>query len=138
MRTHTIRPAFATGIAAVLLAATPLLASAQEDLRSELKPAERTPDSQVELRNESRWSIEQLFFAPIGSGRWGPNPVSNNSIQPGDTFTLTDIRSDKYDDKIVDEDGNECVVRSVALCGDDKIWHLGDRDLLKCQSRTHQ
>jgi hypothetical protein len=99
---------------------------------------ERTPDSQVELRNDSRWSIRQLYFAPVDSERWGPNQVSHSSIHAGDSFTLTDIRCDKYDVKIVDEDGDECVVRSVALCGADKVWHLGDKDLLKCQARTHQ
>ncbi|MEO6688387.1 MAG: hypothetical protein ABIS07_09990, partial [Dokdonella sp.] len=99
---------------------------------------DRAPDSQVELRNESRWSIRQLYFAPIDSERWGPNQVSHNSIHAGDSFTLTDIRCDKYDVKLVDEDGDECIVRSIALCGADKIWHLSDKDLLKCQARTHQ
>jgi hypothetical protein len=138
MHAFTTRPRLLIGITTALLAAAPLFAPAQEDLKSEMKPAIREPDSQVELHNESRWSIEQLFFAPIGSDRWGPNQVSHNAVRPGDTFTLTNIRCDKYDVKLVDEDDNECVVRNVALCGDDKIWRLGDHDLLQCQSHTHQ
>jgi hypothetical protein len=133
--THSI---LQTGVIGALFAAAPLLAIAQDDLKSELKPVDRAPESQVELRNDSRWSIRQLYFAPIDSERWGPNQVSHNSIHAGDSFTLTDIRCDKYDVKIVDEDGDECVVRNIALCGADKIWRLGDKDLLKCQAHTHQ
>jgi hypothetical protein len=125
-------------IVGAFLATAPLIAVAQDDLKSELKSVDRTPDSQVELRNDSRRSIRQLYFAPIDSERWGPNQVSHNSIHAGDSFTLTDIRCDKYDVKLVDEDGDECIVRNIALCGADKIWHLGDKDLLKCQAHTQQ
>ena len=137
MRSFTTRSMpMMMSIATALLAAAP--AFAQQDLKSDLKPAYREPDSQIEFRNDSRWSIEQLFFAPVGSDHWGPNQISHAPMRSGDRFTLTSIRCDKYDVKIIDEDDNECVVRDVALCGDEKVWRLGDRDLLKCQSRTRQ
>jgi hypothetical protein len=138
MKKSILRSTLRAGLIGSLLAAVPFAAVAQDDIKSELKPVDRSPDAQVELRNESRWSIRQLYFAPIDSDRWGPNQVSHNSIHAGDSFTLTDIRCDKYDVKIVDEDGDECVVRSIALCGADKVWRLGDKDLLKCQARTSQ
>jgi hypothetical protein len=138
MHNFTPTPILKAAVIGALFATTPLIAIAQDDLKSELKPVDRTPDSQVELRNESRWSIRQLYFAPIDSERWGPNQVSHNSIHSGDRFTLTDIRCDKYDVKLVDEDGDECVVRDLSLCGADKIWRLGDKDLLKCQAHTKQ
>lgn len=138
MQKFIAHPLLNAALVGALFATSPLLAVAQSDMKSELKPVDRTPDSQIELRNESRWSISQLYFAPIDSERWGPNQISHNPIHAGDSFTLTDIRCDKYDVKLVDEDGDECIVRNVALCGADKIWHLGDKDLLKCQSHTHQ
>jgi hypothetical protein len=138
MHNSIIRSTLSASLISALLATLPVVAAAQDDLKSELKPIDRSPDAQVELRNESRWSIRQLYFAPIDSDRWGPNQVSRGSIHAGDSFTLTDISCDKYDVKIVDEDGDECVVRSVALCGADKVWRLGDKDLLKCQARTRQ
>ncbi len=135
MQTITRSATKAIAIAA-FFATLPLPASAQDDMKANLKPVDRMSDSQVQLRNESRWSIRQLYFAPVDSDRWGPNQVSHSSIRSGDSFTLTGIRCDKYDVKLVDEDGDECIVRDVALCGTDKIWHLGDRDLLKCQSHS--
>jgi len=136
MRSFTTHPMLIMSIATALFAAAP--AFAQDDLKSELKPTDRDADSQVKFRNQSRWSIEKLFFAPVGSDHWGPNQIRHTPVHPDDTFTLTGIRCDKYDVKIIDEDDNECVVRDVALCGDDKVWRLGDRDLLKCQAHTHQ
>ena len=135
---NIIQSTLKAAIVGAVLASAPFIANAQDRMTSELKPVDRAPESQVELRNDSRWSIRQLYFAPIDSDRWGPNQVSHNSIHAGDSFTLTDIRCDKYDVKLVDEDGDECIVRSVALCGADKIWHLGDKDLLKCQAHTKQ
>jgi hypothetical protein len=119
------------------LSAAPFV-SAQEDLEAHIRNDDRPPDSQVELRNDSRWSIQELYFAPVGSDRWGPNQLSHDAVRPGDSFTLTGIRCDKYDVKLIDEDGDKCVVRSVSLCAADKIWHIDDRDLLSCQSHVPQ
>ena len=138
MFTLTPRSVFKSGLIGVILAAAPALAIAQQDMQSDLKPTDRVPDAQVELHNESKWSIQQLYFAPIGSDRWGPNQLTRNAVHTGDSFTLTGIRCDKYDAKLVDEDGNECIVRNIALCASDKVWRIGDQDLLKCQARTPQ
>jgi hypothetical protein len=129
--------ALQSGILGVAFAAAPVFA--QEDIKSQLKPAQSPiDDSQVELRNDSRWSLQELYFAPVGSDRWGPNQLSRKAVHPEDSFTLTGIRCDKYDVKLVDEDDNECVVRDVALCATDKIWHINDRDLVRCQTRTQR
>lgn len=136
MRSFTTHPMLIMSIATALFAAAP--AFAQDDIKAQIKPADRPSDSQVEFHNESRWSIEQLFFAPVGSDHWGPNQIRSTPVHPDDTFTLTGIRCDKYDVKLVDEDDNECIVRDVAVCGSDKVWRLGNRDLLKCQARTQR
>ncbi|MFI4969605.1 MAG: hypothetical protein ACHP7D_05325 [Lysobacterales bacterium] len=132
------RSAFKASLIGVVFAAAPMFALAQQDMQSDLKPVDKAPDSQVELRNESKWTIQQLYFAPIGSDRWGPNQLSHNAVRTGDSFSLTGIRCDKYDAKLVDEDGDECIVRNIALCASDKIWRIGDKDLLKCQAHTPQ
>ncbi|HEU4665155.1 MAG TPA: hypothetical protein VFS55_14095 [Dokdonella sp.] len=120
----------------VALAAAP--AFAQDDLEAKMKGDDRPSDAQVELRNQSRWSLQELYFAPIGSDRWGPNQLGHHSVHPDGTFTLTGIRCDKYDVKMVDEDDNECIVRDVSLCGADRIWRIDNRDLERCQARTNR
>ena len=113
-------------------------AFAQQDLETKMKGNERPSDSQVELRNQSRWSLQELYFAPVGSDHWGPNQLGHHSVHPDDTFTLTGIRCDKYDVKMVDDDDNECIVRDVSLCGADRIWRIDNRDLSRCQARTNR
>lgn len=137
---HTLSNCFTlkSGLIGIVLAVAPVLAIAQQDMQSDIKPVDKAADSQIELHNESKWSIRQLYFAPIGSDHWGSNQLTRNAVRTGDTFTLTGIRCDKYDAKIVDEDGDECIVRDIALCASDKIWRIGDKDLLKCQARTPQ
>jgi hypothetical protein len=112
-------------------------AFAQQDLESQMKPVERASDSQVELRNNSNWDLRELYLAPVGSDHWGPNQISR-SIRPDDSFTLTGIRCDKYDVKLVDEDDSECIVRDVAMCAQDKVWRINDRSLERCQRRTQR
>ena len=124
--------------AALGLAMTAAPAFAQQDLEAQMKPVERASDSNVELRNNSNWALRELFLAPVGSDHWGPNQLSRNVLRPDDAFTLTGIRCDKYDVKLVDEDDSECIVRDVALCGQDKTWRINDRSLERCQRRTQR
>jgi hypothetical protein len=35
--------------------------------------------------------------------------------------------------KLVDEDGDECVVEAVDVCGEDDEWLITDEDLLDCE-----
>lgn len=132
-----LRTLLSASLVGTLLATVPVAALAQQDLKADMREAPPA-EAQIQLRNESKWSIQQLFFAPIDSNHWGPDQLNRHSVRMGDTFTLTGIDCDKYDVKIVDEDGDECIVRSVALCASSKIWTLTNNDLLKCQSRTEQ
>ncbi len=43
------------------------------------------------------------------------------------------MRCSNYDLKMVDEDGDECVVEQQYLCGDEGDWVLTDGDLLDCE-----
>jgi hypothetical protein len=113
-------------------------AFAQQDLEAQMKSTDRASDSNVELRNNSNWALKELFFAPVGSDHWGPNQLSHDIIRPDDSFTLTGIRCDKYDVKLVDEDDNECIVRDVSLCAQDKTWRISDHSLDRCQRRTER
>jgi hypothetical protein len=47
---------------------------------------------------------------------------------------LTGIPCDTWDVKLVDEDGDECVVQDVNICGAGDTWVINSKDLLKCQA----
>lgn len=98
-------------------------------------PALAEFESKVEIRNDSQWSIHNLYLSDVDSEEWGPDQLGEHVIESGGgKFTLTDIPCDAYDIKLVDEDGDECVVAAVPLCVDDNEWVITDEPLLACQN----
>lgn len=92
--------------------------------------------SSIKVMNKSKWEIHHMFLSPTGETEWGPDQLGEAVIKTGGTFTLTDIECNKYDIKIVDEDGDECVVAGVSLCDDSAVWNITDERLLKCEKKS--
>ena len=65
--------------------------------------------------------------------QWGPDQLGEEVLAKGDSFTLTNIDCDEYDIKVVDEDGDECIIEAVSLCRDNSYWKITDKELLECE-----
>jgi hypothetical protein len=87
----------------------------------------------VKMTNASRWEIHHVFLSASDEQSWGDDQLEDEILAPGDSLTLTGISCDLYDVKIVDEDGDECVIEEVDLCGDHSQWKITDQDLLECE-----
>jgi hypothetical protein len=87
----------------------------------------------VKIINGSSWDVHHLFLSPVSDEAWGADQLRDNIIQSGEAFTITGIPCDSYDVKVVDEDGDECVIEEVDLCNADKYWKITDDDLLECE-----
>jgi hypothetical protein len=87
----------------------------------------------VKVINQSKWEIHHLFLSAASEEEWGPDQLGEDVLNKGDSFTITDIPCDKYDIKVVDEDGDECVIEAVDLCRDKSFWKITDKDLLECE-----
>ena len=74
-------------------------------------------------------------LSPSDESDWGDDQLGAQTIETGEQFTLTltGIPYDKRDVKVVDEDGDECVVEIAGLCEDADRWVINDSDLLGCQ-----
>lgn len=93
--------------------------------------------SSIKVHNKSKWEIHHLYLSPTSeTDEWGPDQLGEEVIKTGGTFTLTDIECNKYDIKIADEDGDECVVNAVSLCNDAAVWNITDDRLLKCEKKS--
>ena len=101
-------------------------------------PAAAAGDSKVVLKNLSHWAIHELYFSPTEEREWGEDQLGKHTINTGETFTLTGVPCDSYDVRVVDEDGDACVVENVALCADKEKWVISDEDLLACQNNTSE
>jgi len=87
----------------------------------------------VKIINQSKWEIHHVYLSSSGDDEWGPDQLEDEILAKGDSLTLTDIACDLYDVKVVDEDGDECVIEEVDLCNDHSYWKITDKQLLACE-----
>ena len=87
----------------------------------------------VKIINQSKWEIHHIYLSPSGNDEWGPDQLEDEILTKGDSLTLTGISCDLYDVKVVDEDGDECVIEEADLCGDHSYWKITDKELLACE-----
>lgn len=87
----------------------------------------------VKIINQSKWEIHHIFLSSSDEPEWGPDQLEDEILGKGDSITLTDIECDLYDIQVVDEDGDECVIEEVDLCGDHSYWKITDKALLECE-----
>ncbi len=93
-------------------------------------------DAAVSIKNRSSWDIHELYLSSVDDNDWGPDQLGEEVIAGGESFKLHGIPCDAYDVRLVDEDGDVCVVNAVALCVDQDAWVINDDDLLACQEET--
>jgi hypothetical protein len=94
-------------------------------------------DSKITVVNQSMWAIHELYLSSTDESEWGPDQLGPTTvIGTGEQFQLNRIPCDSYDVRLVDEDGDECVVGGVPLCADSDTWVITDEDLLTCQVAT--
>jgi hypothetical protein len=88
----------------------------------------------VTVVNESEWRLDHLYLSSVDDNEWGPDQLGASVIGKNESFKITDIPCDAYDVKLVDEDGDECIIESVDLCGSKETWKVTSKDLLACQA----
>lgn len=104
-------------LAIALLACFPIAASAAD----------------VVFVNKSSWEIHEIYFSPAKQKNWGEDHLDKEVLQKGDSLTLSGVTKGKWDVRVVDEDGDECVLEDVQINGSDK-WVITDKELLACQA----
>src|SRR5678815_2718228 len=94
--------------------------------------------SDLTIHNRSKWAVHQLFLSPAKENEWGPDQLKSHTIEPGASFTLNQIPCNTYDIKVVDEDGDECIIQGEKFCGHEATWDLTDDELLNCEGYGDQ
>lgn len=89
------------------------------------------------IDNQSEWDIHELYFSPAHESDWGPDQLGDDVIESGESFVLTKIAKGEYDVRIVDEDGDSCVVSDVDFASSES-FQLTDKLLLGCQAATEE
>lgn len=92
----------------------------------------------VVVINDSSFAIFQLFISPTDRFLWGEDRLGWDILESGARVRIRDIPCGKYDVRLVDEDGDACVVYRVPICGKRTEWVIRDADLLACQWLTFE
>jgi hypothetical protein len=85
------------------------------------------------IENKSDWDIHHLYLSSTDEQQWGPDQLGDHVLKSGTSFTLNNIPCDKYDIKVVDNDGDECVIAAITMCKDHTHWNLTNKELLGCE-----
>jgi hypothetical protein len=88
----------------------------------------------VTVRNKSAWSIFHLYLSPADQDDWGPDQLGKEVVGTGDSFKIMGIPCDEYDVRLIDEDGDECMIFEVDICGKSETWEITSSDLLECEA----
>ena len=85
------------------------------------------------LINRSSYTIRRLYLSPTSLGIWGYDRLGSNVLNPGYKVTVQ-IEPGYYDMKLVDEDGDSCVVSDIDFRNSDYLV-LNNANLLACELR---
>lgn len=90
-------------------------------------------DSTLTIENDSSYAFAEINLSPEDSTSWGSDLLGADILAPGEVLELSGVTCDVYDIRIVDDEGDECVLTSVDLCLDNAIWTIDDAELAACQ-----
>lgn len=81
--------------------------------------------------NESHYRIDHLYVSPNTYANWGYDRLGQYVLQPGYRYDVS-VFPGWYDVKLVDVNGDQCVVNSVDFRYGD-AWTITDSVLLYCE-----
>jgi len=99
----------------------------------------QSPAYSIRVENNSSYAIYKVYLPStsrlaILTGNWGPDLLGTHALSSGYFFTIA-AESGTYDLRLVDQDGDTCIVPRVAVDGD-TTWRITNIWLLACQWRT--
>ena len=85
----------------------------------------------VTLSNESGLTINRFYMSSTNDGSWESDLLGNGVLRSGYHTTIYADRGD-YDVKLVDRDGDQCIVKGVTVSGDRTLTITSDM-LMQCE-----
>src|SRR5689334_3700915 len=86
--------------------------------------------------NTTSVEIDELYLAPAGTDRWGPNQTLNDkdkSVDADERLKLSGVEPGRYDVRLKDARGRTCVVKNVEVkAGGKYAFEIGDQQLTDC------
>jgi hypothetical protein len=84
------------------------------------------------ISNDSDYSVHHLHVTPAHKVSWGKDWLGSDVLLPHEEVTLSGLNCDEYDIKLIDDEGDVCIVEDVDLCQKDAHWELTNKELAAC------
>lgn len=98
-------------------------------------PAITAPDA-VTLHNHSGYGVFHLYVGAVGAQSWGSDLLGRSPLHDGRSAGLRGVSCGRYDLRLVDEDGDECVLHNQDLCPEPTGAVLNSAELAGCTGWT--
>ena len=82
--------------------------------------------------NASDYDVHHLYLAPSHKPTWGRDWLGKDVLSPGEALLITGLDCSEYDVKVIDEEGDACVIEDIDLCQEDLHWEITNRVLQNC------
>lgn len=86
----------------------------------------------ITIDNDSSYAVHHLFLTPAHEVHWGPDMLGRDVLDLHEYATLSGLDCSDYDLKLIDHEGDECVIEDIDLCLQDAHFHLTDQALTAC------
>jgi hypothetical protein len=86
------------------------------------------------IRNGSEFDISQIFLSKVSHSTWEEDVLGLSVLRSGRSVDVTNIDPGFYDVKLVDEDGDVCILHRINLLRD-RTWSINTEGLLDCEFR---
>lgn len=86
----------------------------------------------ISVQNDSSYAVHHIFLTPAHETHWGPDQLGADVLESHEVITLAGLDCEEYDLKLVDHEGDTCVIEDIDLCLQDAHWALTDGQLSAC------
>jgi hypothetical protein len=91
----------------------------------------------MQFWNMTGETVDQLYLAPAGTDKWGPNQCLNDedkTVDADERLLLKGVAPGQYDVKLHDVKGRSCLVKNVEVkAGGKYAFSIEEKELTDCK-----
>ncbi len=91
-----------------------------------------TGDGSITVHNRSGYALFHLYLSAPQRNAWGDDLTHNHTFHNNTTLALQGVSCGRYDIRLLDEDGDECVLRDQSVCGEHGGLTLNGAEVATC------
>lgn len=95
-------------------------------------PSTGTSDGTITVHNRTGYALFHMYLSAPTRNAWSEDHTHNHTFHDGTTLALRGVSCGRYDIRLLDEDGDECILRDQSVCGEHGGLTLNGAELATC------